>query len=201
MNRTLPLRHLASALLLGGVAAACSSSSTPVTSGANAVNGTLGGHTLVAVDAIALKGVYDASYPGIVTIYVGNVPNLCSLFQQMASSPHTQKANLLEFGFTLGQTVATSIVVDGTYGGSNTANELDATGWEYYDASCNATQSPGFSAATVTLTSAGPTFVGTFDVTFSGGDHVTGNFTAPLCDLGSAEAGAGTADAGSVCLP
>lgn len=207
-----PPRHLfVTSLLLPCILVACGGSGGGSSgdgggggggAGTATVNGTLGGRTFTPADAIALKGVYDSSYPGIVIIYMSSVPNMCALYQQLANtgSSSPAKANLFDLGFTLGATDATSVVVPGTYGtGGPAANELDNAGWDSYDASCNVTHSPGTSSASVTLTSAGPTYVGTFDVTFIGGDHATGSFDAPLCDLTLPDAGA--ADAGAVCLP
>jgi len=206
---------LISALLLIGVGA-CSAGTTPVSNDAGAqeggpsvtgsatVNGTLGGQTLHAVDAVALKGAYDSSYPGIVTIFIANVPDLCSLLKQTAAvgASNTAKANLFDIGFTLGATEATSTVVAGTYTPSSQPNELDTAGWDSYDATCKVTHDPGYSAATVTLTSVGAVYAGTFDMAFNGGDHVTGSFSAPLCDVSSAaSAGDAGKDAGPVCLP
>jgi hypothetical protein len=168
--------------------------------GGTVVIGTVGGHPVVATDAVAMKGVYDSSYPGIVTVFIGNQAGLCPLFNQLATYSKASKANLFEFGFTLGATNSTSTVVVGTYTTNGNPNELDSIGWDSYDGTCNVTHDSGFSAATVTLTSVGDVYAGTFDVTLNGGDHLTGSFSAPLCKL-TADAGSGGGDGGAVCLP
>jgi hypothetical protein len=207
------------AVFLSGAVAACSSSPAPATDdggtsgdaapvadgGAGTVKGMVGGMPFTPVDTIALKGVYDSSYPGIVTIMMGNMPNLCALFRQLTGLPggHAAKANLVDLGFTLGDTSPTSTVVVGTYMEGSKPNELDSSGWETYDNACNATHSSGTSAATVTLTSVGAVYAGTFDVTFSDGNRITGSFNAPLCTLDVPDASSGTpsGDGGTVCLP
>jgi hypothetical protein len=167
--------------------------------------GTVAGKPFTSVDAIALKGVYDPSYPGIVTIVMGNMPNLCALFQQLGGLPggHATKANFVDVGFTLGQTSSTSTVVTGTYTASSSPNELDSAGWDTYDGACNATHSGGTSSATVTLTSVGAVYAGTFDVTFSDGNRISGSFDAPLCTLDLPDAASGTTngDGGTTCIP
>jgi len=164
-------------------------------SGTATITGTLDGKTIDAQGAVALKGVYDSSYPGIVTIMIGNMPDMCPIAQEIVAG--SNKANLFLLGFTLGQTTATSTVGVGTYGGSDTTNELDAAGWDSYDATCTQTQDPGYTTALVTLTSVDP-YIGTFDVSFSNGDHVTGSFNAPLCDTSS---DGGEGDGGAQCVP
>jgi hypothetical protein len=136
---------------------------------------------------------------------MGNMPNLCALFQQLAGLPgfHAAKANLVDLGFTLGATSSTSTVGVGTYTPSGSPNELDSAGWDTYDGACNATHSPGTSAATVTLTSVGAVYAGTFDMTFTDGNRISGSFNAPLCTLDISDASSGTTsgDGGTPCIP
>lgn len=205
------MNRMVLAVLVSGTVAACSSS--PATNdagvsgdgGASTVTGTVGGKPFTPVDTIALKGVYDPSYPGIVTIVMGNMPNLCALFQQLAGLPgdHAAKANFVDLGFSLGATSSTSTVTAGTYTLNSSPNELDSAGWDTYDAACNAAHSPGASTATVTLTSVGAAYAGTFDMTFADGTRISGSFDAPLCTLDVPDAAGGTpsGDGGTVCLP
>jgi hypothetical protein len=158
--------------------------------GGNTVNGTLGGKTLDAKGAVAMKGIYDSSYPGIVTILVGNMPDMCGVAQETVSG--NIKANLLTVGFTLGDTTATSVVNVGSYG-TGQSGLIQGAGWDAYSATCYGTHA-AYMDGVVTLTSVDP-YIGTFDLSFANGDHATGSFNAPLCAV-SKDAGAG-----GQCLP
>lgn len=171
--------------------------------GSATVTGTLGGQTLAPLDAVALKGTYDPSYPGIVSIFFANVSGLCALYnQELNYSGGALKANSFDLGFTLGDTTATSVVATGMYTLTAHPDFIDNVGWDSYDGACNATHGPSATAATVNLTSVGDVYAGTYDITFTGGDHVTGTFTAPLCTIvPPASQDAGAADGGTACLP
>jgi hypothetical protein len=197
--------------LLFTALAACSSTPSPGATGGSAtttttgtggpssatVTGTLAGRTLSPAYAIALKGVDDASYPNQISIFIANQPNLCALAQSQASNPNTQKANMLDLILVLGETNASGpAVTPGTYTPSTMPDELTA-GYTSLDANCMGADSEE-TAGSVTVTAAGASFAGTFDLTF-GADHVTGSFDAPLCDL-SLDGGSAS-DAGMVCQP
>lgn len=128
------MSRIVAVTILGATLAACGSPSSPPATGGDgggAFMGTVAGKPFTPVDAIALKGVYDPAYPGIVTVVLGNMPNLCALFQQLEGLPgdHAAKANFVDVGFTLGQTSSTSTVGTGTYTASGNPNELDSAGW------------------------------------------------------------------------
>jgi len=192
------------ALALPALLPACSTTPTGSpsnTSGSVTFHGTVGGKTVAFVDAVALKGVYDSAYPGIVTIFFTNQPNFCATAKTMIASG-ASKANLIDFGFALGATNATSVVTVGTYTPSGSPTELDTFGWDSYDATCKHTTDTGWASNTVTLTSVGLVYAGTFDGTSNTGEHVSGSFNAPLCDLSGVDRDAGgSADGGVACLP
>ncbi len=160
-------------------------------SGTGTVTGTINGKPVDVQSVVALKGVYDSSYPGIVTIMMANVPNMCGVAQEIVAGNH--KANLFLFGFALGETTADSVVTVGSYG-QGQSGEIDSAGWDSYDATCTDTNA-SIQSGTVTLTSVDP-YIGTFDLTFANNDHVTGSFNAPLCSV-STDAGTGNGQ----CLP
>lgn len=55
--------------------------------------------------------------------------------------------------------------------------------YQAQDANCTETVNEGASSGTVTYTTANSSVIaGSFDVTFPSGDHLTGTFSAPLCD-------------------
>jgi hypothetical protein len=54
------------------------------------------------------------------------------------------------------------------------------------DASCNVLSPPGVvqaSSGTVTFTSVGSRYAGSFELSFGFGEHVTGTFDAPVCPV------------------
>lgn len=220
MNTRASMTALAMALVVVG---ACSSSSTATgsspnidggglggstdagVSGAQAggsatVNGTVGGTSFDAMDAVALKGVYGSGETGIVEIIVGDHAHLCETYKQLTPQPGAKKAGLSTFGFALGEPAPGSIVPVGTYTPAASPTELDNVGWERDDSTCHSSVSGGADLETVTLTAVGETFVGTFDITFQNGEHVTGSFTAPLCTVNRPDAGTTTPEGGT-CLP
>jgi hypothetical protein len=142
---------------------------------------------------VALKGVYDPSYPGLVSVVIVNHVLSCGVAAGPFGSGDIFQ-NMVVVAFTLGATDGATVVTPGTY----TAGSLTG-GCEAHDAQCK--ELPGGSentGGTVTLTSAGPTvYAGTFTFECTCGTY-TGSFEAPLCatpDAGSA------GDAGMACLP
>jgi hypothetical protein len=178
-------------LLLSTLLAACSSSSSSGGSGGGGnttststgsgpadavVTGTILGRSLSPAYAVAVKGIEDPAYPNEESIIIADTGDLCS-FVQNASAVH--KANLLDLVLVLGETEATGpAVTPGTYTPSTMPDELTAS-YDSFDANCM-DMSGEQTGGSVTITSVGDSFKGTFDVTF-GSDHVTGSFTAPVC--------------------
>jgi len=193
-------------LLLIGLTACSSSTSTGGTGGSAAagsatVTGTLSGRTLSPAHAVALKGVDDSSYPNQISVFIANQADPCALVQSLAGDPNAQKANLLDLILVLGETDANGpAVTPGTYTPSTMPDELTA-GYTSLDANCQGPQTEE-TAGSVTVTAAGASYVGTFDLTF-GADHVTGSFDAPLCalNLDGGAGGSGAGDGGTVCQP
>lgn len=163
------------------------------TSGSASISGTESCQSLTGAHAVAIKGVYDPSYPGLVSIFIVNheisCPDGLEVFGGGAAYPDE-----VIVGFTVGATDASTVVVPGTYtGGSLTG------GCAAFDAQC--TQLPGGgenTGGTVTLTSAGPTYTGTFTIDCPCGSY-SGSFEAPQCSAPDADAG-GSGDGGTVCL-
>jgi hypothetical protein len=144
---------------------------------------------LSSPQALAAKGVYDTSYPGLVTIVIVNHAITCTdvfvdddLFQ-----------NMVTVGFTLGATDSATVVTPGTYTGGSLTGACSA-----YGAMCQALDGGSENTGgTVTLTSAGPTYAGTYTFDCECGSY-SGSFEAPLC----AVSGAGpSGDAGAACMP
>ncbi len=191
----------AAALLFIGLTA-CSSSSTGGTGGDAAtgtatVTGTLSGRTLSPARAVALEGADDPSYPNQISIFIANQADPCALLQSLGADPGAQQANLLDLILVLGETDANGpAVTPGTYTPTTMPDELTA-GYTSLDASCQGSDNEE-TAGSVTVTAAGASYVGTFDLTF-GADHVTGSFDAPLCAL-SLDGGT-SGDGGTTCQP
>lgn len=125
--------------------------------GSATVNGTLMGNAFDAQDAV--------SYSGDVEIV--DFAGLCAFGLANAKA----SATYLFFGFTGGTFLP---------GTTDVGPALDVQA-DIYDATCNS-DGPSASGGSVTLTQVTSSgVVGTFDVTFTGGDHLTGSFDAPTC--------------------
>jgi hypothetical protein len=118
-----------------------------------------------------------------------NVADACGVVQGMHNPPNV---TTLTLGGLFAGTPAT-----GTYpiGVSGAGSYAVAT---YSSTNGNCVKSYGESATsgTVTLTNITATEIdGSFDVTFSSGDHLTGSFSAPVCSVPTSDGG--TAACGS----
>jgi hypothetical protein len=168
----------------------------------NTVSGTVSGVTLTPMSAAAFLGLADASYPNQATIVIANVPDICAVIRSLFAHPSQLAANLDQLLFTLGETSATAgPVTVGTYTPTSTPDELTAQ-FESFDATCQPTGDAGVggveqTSGQVVLCTAGPTYSGTFDLIF-GADHITGTFSAPLCEV-AADAGAPPLGDGGAC--
>jgi hypothetical protein len=195
--------HVRFVAVLGLVA--CSTSSSSKSPVFTSVSGTLMGRSVSPAYATAAKGIYDQEYPNQVTVFIASSSNPCGMLQQLVTNPNVERANLLAIALVLGATDASAVVTPGTYTANGNPDELSAS-YSSYDAQCNMTGSEA-TAESVTLTSAGSSYEGTFDLTF-GPDHVTGSFVAPLCDVTvptvdaqTGDAMTATFDASVVCEP
>lgn len=163
------------------------------------VNGKIADRTLSPAYAIAAQGIDDPAYPNQISIILSNVEDLCGFLKEAADTPGLTKANLLDLALVLGATSATgSPVVAGTYSpNDNPGDDAYAltAGYNSLDANCMGNTGEA-TTGSVTLTSIGAVYSGTFDLMF-GTDHVTGTFDAPFCEVGPIVGGG----SGMVCQP
>jgi len=140
------------------------------------VGGTVGGQSFDVKDAV---GFYNTTsqYSGL---FITNFTGSCTLLAGgLTAPPSTQ---LLEI-----ELIADGIATapgSGTYTLGTTEDVLLIATYAASDANCNAAVTEEASAGSVTMDTANATTVtGTFDLTFPNGDHLTGQFDAPVCNI------------------
>jgi hypothetical protein len=174
--------RVAWALFVSGAAlVACSGATTTLGSGggeASTVSGTVGGASFGVVDTVGYNGTHVIS--GQTIAYAGvsitNVAGTCAVLARKGNPPSAQVLSLAaaQAGSTIGP---------GTYTvaaqGSPTATAVYAQS----DASCVGKVDSQATGGTVTITGLSSGSVqGSFDLTFAGGDHLSGTFSAPTCN-------------------
>jgi hypothetical protein len=168
---------------------ACGSSSGTQTgtkgSGAGSISGTALGRTLQVADAIAtegtlVKGGADAGVAGtsyFAGAYLASFSNICALLQQ---PNHPAYANSWALYVGVEQPAP---VAPGTY----TLAPGTSAHFAALDATCTPAGNEQAKTGTITFETVSATELsGSFDVTLDGGDHLTGTFSAPVCNLASA---------------
>ncbi len=170
------------------------------------VSGTYASHTVATNGTIGLYGSNTAAgtYAGVI---ITNVSNVCSLFQSAAnpSASGPDPGNSTQLTLNVLSSNSTP-VAPGTYSVSqpNANGVFVNAAFAATDSTCAVeASSASASSGTVQIVTVSSTMVtGTFDVTFPSGDHLTGQFAAPVCnfDLNALEQngldGCSTADAG-----
>ncbi len=174
-----------------------SPSSSRAAQGSLSVDGTFGGYSLAAQDAIALIQTQTAAGATITSadIVIASIASLCDRARAYTDSP-----GISFLDFSIGG--PGTQIVPGQYmlsGGNGAMYGSAIFGRE--DATCNPTLSEVGMSGTITITGASATSLsGSFDAEFSraastgtpGGspDHVTGTFDAAVCTLPTADGGA-----------
>jgi len=145
----------------------------------------VGGQAIVPHDAIATTISFSTnSVPGrAALIGITSASGICPMIMSGKQPKSTQVLSLTAFHLqpdfsptpppTAGTYSVGALVIDHAVG------LFAAT-----DASCNVLSPPGVvqaSSGTVTFTSVGSRYAGSFDLTFGFGEHVTGTFDAPVC--------------------
>jgi hypothetical protein len=169
------------ALAGAGVMAACGGSTSTLGSGggSSSVTGTAGGTALATVDQVGLVGteVSDGQNVAYAGVALTNVAGTCGVLQRHGDPPNAQVLTLV-----VGTTGTT--VTPGTYTVGSTSSSTASVQYDAQDANCVQTTDETASGGTVTLAVvSGSQVEGNFDVTFPGGDHLTGTFTAPVCSV------------------
>lgn len=200
-----------SCVALSAILGSCSSPSgqSDIIS-STSVSGTYAGQAVSTAETIGLYGVKTAAgtYAGAI---VTNIAGACALFKTavnpMTSGPDRPSATQLNIQ-VVPITVAgsSSPVPAGAYSvrGDNGGMFFVHAGFEATDANCmNENITSDATDGTVDLVSVSPTsMTGRFDLTFPSGDHLKGQFDAPVCDFDlhalstNGLQGCGPADAG-----
>lgn len=157
--------------------AGCSSSSNGG-GGSSSVSGKAGSSSVATTDTISLVGTQTNN--GVQVAFAGafitNVSGSCAVIQRNGNPRNTTALSLVVA--TQGASVPAGSYTVGAQGQSSAAE----ASYEATDSNCNKTTNEKATGGTITLTTVSSTTVtGTFDVTFASGDHLTGNFTAPVC--------------------
>ncbi len=158
-------------------AAACGGSTGGGGGGASApVNGTVAGQSFSTGDAIGLVGAITTggSSANEADVVVSTWSGVCSSLMRNTSPA---SAALLVIAVA-----SASPVTPGTY--DITTSGPVRVEYAAQDASCNTTVMEAAQGGTVTYeTIDASSIVGSVDATFSGGGHVAGTFSAPLCNV------------------
>jgi hypothetical protein len=177
----------ASAVGCGGATTGNGNGSPPAT-----VKGSVGGQPVPNTDTVGV--VSTQSFPGpngtlqtqtFAEVGVLNIPNTCAILQRHGEPASTKI-------FAVGVIATGTSVAAGTYTiQPSTSSTLPRAMAEYSvtDANCNNTTTENAMSGTVTLTAAmsssSSAVQGSFDVTMTNGDHLTGTFDAPVCHYDS----------------
>ena len=144
--------------------------------GAATVTGTVGGQVVPSTEVIGVAGTETSggTQIQIAGAVITNFAGACDLLQ----SPTHRQANATDL-LLMVAAVAPSVPA-GTYPiGSMAIAQYGAD-----SATCTSTTSERAQTGSIVLTSVTSTEIqGTFDVTMTDGDHLTGSFDAPVCDV------------------
>jgi hypothetical protein len=140
------------------------------------VSGSAGGQSFVVRDTV---GLYNTAreYSGAI---ITNFPASCTLLQSgMTAPPLTQLLAIELIANGLGMAPG-----PGTYTLGATQNVAIVVSYAASDVNCNETINEQATGGSVTLDTVSATAVtGTFDMTFASGDHLAGQFDAPVCNV------------------
>jgi hypothetical protein len=196
------MRNLPSLLLFLGISSVCAvGCGGATTSGPGGgggppatVNGQVGGQPVPNTDTVGI--VTSQNIPGpngmlspaiIAEVAVLNIPNTCAILQRHGEPASTKL-------FAVGVFAPGSSIAAGTYKIETSTSALPSqthaqAQYATTDAKCVSGPTVEATSGTVTITStattSSSTLQGSFDVTMSTGDHLTGTFDAPVCHFDS----------------
>jgi hypothetical protein len=138
------------------------------------VDGTIDGGTVPQTSATA------ANFGAAVVVYVTSWSGGCDALY--TNPPDASNLRLLVW--TGGTSVPTGTYAISVLDGGTGTSPLATATYSLTDAKCAPKIGEDAVGGSITLTTSDQTTVaGTFDVTFSGGDHLTGSFSASVCPL------------------
>jgi hypothetical protein len=169
-------------VIASAVACGSSGSGSGSPSGSASVTGAVGGRSLVAHDAVALVGTTTVQGQSLqqVEVVVTTMSDTCGWLQHPTSVGYANSAALVlgvlaPAANTAVTATAYTVAPGGPTGAIFTSSNADC------DAS--ASMLALAQSGTINLTTVGgQSTTGNFDLTFPNGDHLSGSFTAPVCD-------------------
>lgn len=140
------------------------------------IHGTIQGETLVAREPVFVSYTNDTGM--WVGVIAPDTLGVCADFQQHASPANTHALALaVHQPLSGGPAIAA-----GAYPVTTNLAVLGAmVTWDMWDASCSLGALSATSGQVTLTTVTASELGGTFDLTFSNGDHVTGSFDVPAC--------------------
>jgi len=165
----------------GAALVACSGATTTLGGGGGGgatVTGTFGGTPFGVVDQIGYSGtqVINGTNVAYVGVVITNVAGTCALLHRQGNPPSAQSLSIA--AGAAGTTIGSGTYVIAAQG-TQTATAIYAQ----TDATCMGKVDSQASSGTVTITAiTSGSVVGSFDLDFPTGDHLSGTFSAPTCD-------------------
>jgi hypothetical protein len=167
--------------------AACGNSTNgaPTAPMSTSVSGSVQGHAVVAGQTLGIYGLHDSvsgvPYAGVFIANTSGAVAWCPLLEAGGTAPPSSSALWIE----VFNNANANPVPPGTYsmGASSDLNFFTSNEFVASDSACNETVSEQ-ATGTMTLETVSPsTIAGTFDLMFPNGDHVTGQFSGPVCNF------------------
>lgn len=163
----------------------CGGGSAATHGSATLTGSTIGGQAIVPRDAISTTVSFSANgVPGhAALIGITSASGICSMVLSGKEPKSLQVLSLAAFRLQPDFS-AVPPPAPGTYSVGALAIENAAAAFAATDAACQTLSPPGVvqaSSGTVTFTSVGSRYAGSFNLFFGFGEHVTGTFDAPVC--------------------
>jgi hypothetical protein len=188
-------------LVVGGLAAACSNSSSSGTGGNGSVMGTVSGHGLTVKDSVGLVETDARSGATQLTIALTDLAGTCA-FVEANPTANPKNTGVVSMNVLF----ASGGVAPGTYQVGGTAPSADAgvsatptvtASFLMLDGMCVASEAFATGGSMTLSTVSGGIYSGTFSLSF-GGDMLSGSFNAASCAF--PDAGTQAGDGGPACL-
>jgi hypothetical protein len=172
---------------VGLAVVSCGGGSASNIGSATLTGSTVGGQAIVANDAIATTVSLKANdVPGrAALIGITSASGICPMIMSGKQPKSTQVLSLTAFHLQPDFS-PTPPPAAGTYSVGALVIDHAVGLFAATDASCNVLSPPGVvqaSSGTVTFTSVGSRYAGSFELSFGFGEHVTGTFDAPVCPV------------------
>jgi hypothetical protein len=171
------------------VGAACGGSVS--TNGA--VDGAVHGAPVTVTDSMAITGLqtYGGATAQFVGAFLTNMSGICGILERKGNPP-----DIKIIGVSVATTAAS--IPPGTYRMGYENGFGTQVAYTSDDSTCRTTVNETATTGTVTIKQVTSTTVdGSFDATFSSGDHLSGDFSAPVCPVTLEEAASNMSPCGS----